>query len=396
MISRPLMGRLALRIGIVLVFAAAFLLGGCRQKNQYQAPPPPTVTVSRPLQQAVTHYAEFTGMTDAVESVDIRARVEGYLQSIHFTPGTWVEKGDLLFVIDPKPYQAKLDEAEADLLISQAELRLAEATLKRKENAYKKKAVSEVEVIEARAEKDKAKAAIAAAKAAIETARLNFSYTRISARISGRIGRDLVDTGNLVGASERTLLTTIVKDDPIYAYFNVNERDLLNGHQKSPQKQSPIACDAQTTVYLGLSTDAGYPYKGCVDYADNRVDEATGTLQVRGVFPNPDHVILPGLFARVRIPVGNNDKALLVPEKAVGTDQQGSYLLVVNDQNAVEYRLVKIGVRIDDMRVIEAGLKFDERVIVNGVQRARPGITVTPTEAKSSGSTPSPSPQPAA
>ncbi len=206
---------------------ALLVLAGCKEKNTFVAPPPPTVTVAVPQVQEVTHYAQYSGTTAAVKSVEIRARVEGYLQSIHFDSGSHVDKGDLLFVIDPRPYQARLEEAQAELAMRRAEMRLAEATLTRKENAFKDNAVSEVEVIAARAERAKAAAAIEAAQAALETARLQLSYTRMVAPISGRIGRHLVDVGNLVGAGDQTLLATVVSEDPVYVYFNVNERDLL-------------------------------------------------------------------------------------------------------------------------------------------------------------------------
>lgn len=224
-----------------LLLAALSFTTGCRDQNQYVAPPPPTVTVALPQQQDITQFSQYSGLTDAVESVEIRARVEGYLQSIHFTDSAMVKKGDLLFVIDPKPYQARLDEAEATLAMRQAELRLADATLKRKESAFEDQAVSEVEVIEARALRDQAVAAIAAAQAAIETARLELSYTRVTAPLSGRIGRRLVDIGNLVGAGDKTLLATIVSIDPMYVYFNVNERDLLDFQSNQPEQQTPTS-----------------------------------------------------------------------------------------------------------------------------------------------------------
>ena len=368
-------------IRVISIVAAIGLLVGCDKKNEYAPPPPPQVTVSNPVQKSVTEYAEFNGLTEAVDYVEIRARVEGYLESINFKQGSRVEEGELLFVIDPDPFQAKLDEARAELARRQAELKQADATLKRKELAYKANAVSEVEVIQGRADRDVAKAAIQAALAAIETANLNLSYTRIHAPISGRIGRELVDEGNLVGAGERTLLTTIVKDDPIYVYFNVNERDLLLYQEHPSRRVSPTNGKGDTPVYLGLSTQQGYPFEGRIDFVDNRLDPSTGTIQVRGLFPNSDHRLWPGLFARVRVPVGTTKDALLVPDLAVGTDQRGEYLLVVNDKNEVEYRSVKLGPLERDMRVIENGVSPSDRIIVEGLQRARPGLTVSPVPA---------------
>ena len=367
---------------ILPVLLVAMLLLGCQKKNEYVAPPPPTVTVSRPARQVVINYAEFTGTTQAVESVELRARVEGFLEQILFKDSARVQKGDLLFVIDPKPFQAKVDQAEADLMVSRAELKLAQTTLKLKEGAFKDRAVSEVEVIEARAKRDKARASVEAAQAAVYTVRLNLSYTKIHAPISGKIGRNLVDIGNLVGAGERTLLATIVQNDPIYAYFNVSESDLLRYQQEYRKRQTPTNGNGKTRVYLGLSNESGYPHKGRVDYVDNRVHATTGTIQVRGVFPNPDAVLLPGLFARIRATLGKQENALLVPERALGSDQQGRFVLVVNDRNIVEYRPIKIGAKVNGMRVIQSGVSADDRVIVNGLQRARPGAPVNPEQAE--------------
>lgn len=361
-------------MGLLMLTCSASLLSGCKNQSataNTPVPPPPTVTVSTPIVKDVVHYAEFTGTTEAVESVVIRARVEGYLEKIHFTDGAMVEKGELLFTIDDKPYQAKLEEALADLAMQQAELKQAQATKIRKENALRDNAVSEVEVIDARAELGKAEAGVKAAKAAIRTAKLDISYTRITSPISGRIGRRMVDVGNLVGAGERTELAAIVKDDPIYAYFTISERSWI-------RYQAERSSDDPEAIYLGLSNSKDFPFEGRIDFIDNRVDAATGTLQVRGIFPNPQRLILPGLFARVRIPIGATADALLVPDSALGQDQQGRYLLVANPENITEYRPVTIGEIVDGMRVIKTGLNGDERVIVNGIQKARPGAPTSP------------------
>jgi RND family efflux transporter MFP subunit len=364
-----------------LLAAAVLLLNGCQKPNEYAPPPPPQVVVSNPTLQPITEYADFTGRTEAAELVEIRARVEGYLQSIHFKPGTQVKKGDLLFVIDPKPYQAKLDEARAELERRQAELKQADATLKRKEMAFKANAVSELEVLQGRADRDVAQATIQGAQAAIETAELNLSYTKIAAPIDGRIGRNLADVGNLVGATERTLLTTLVRDDPIYAYFSVSERDLLSYREHPSRMSSPTSNNGNVPVFLGLSSQSEYPYEGRIDFVNNRLDPSTGTIQVRGLFQNPEGRLLPGLFARVRVPIGTTEQALLVPERAVGTDQRGEYLLVVNAQNIVEVRIVTMGPLLQDQRVIRKGISAEDRVIVDGIQKARPGISVVPTSA---------------
>lgn len=377
-------------VWIVPLILAALMFSGCNRKNEFAAPPPVTVTVSKPVQKAVTDYAEYTGTVEAVESVEVRARVEGYLESIRFKPGARVKQGDLLFVIDPRPFQAKLDEAKAELARRQAELKHTEANMQKKEMALKANAVSEIEVIQARADYEMTKAAIQAALATTQTAELNLSYTKIQAPIGGRISRNLVDVGNLVGASERTLLATIVNDAPVYVYFNVNERDLLNFQQGRDSGDAPTSRNGRLKVFLGLSNQEGYPFEGYIDYMDNRLSQSTGTIQVRGVFANPDHRLLPGLFARIQSPVAHRESALLAPDSAVGSDQRGDYLLVVNSQNVVEYRPVVTGALIGNDRVIESGISAEDRLIVSGLQRAMPGLTVNPAEAQANAPSPGP------
>ncbi|MDM8514975.1 efflux RND transporter periplasmic adaptor subunit [Desulfobacterales bacterium HSG16] len=364
----------------ILIILAGLLpvLAGCsrKQADAYAPPPPPSVTVSLPVQKEITNFAEFSGTTEAVESVSIRARVEGFLEAVHFSPGTMIKKDDLLYSIDPKPYQARLDEMTAALEIRNAELQLAQATSLRRTRAFKDRAVSEVAVIEAKAQLAAAKASIVAATAAVQTAQLNLSYTQIKSPISGRIGRSLIDVGNLVGAGERTLLTTIVKDDPIYAYFTMSERDLLHYQGKFDLKSPPT--DGEVSVFLGLSGQTEHPFSGHIDYMDNRVDPNTGTIRIRGVFANSDHNLMPGLFARIKIPLGKAKNELLVPDIAIGRDQQGHYLLTADKENKVEYKPVTTGVLVDGMRVITQGIGKDDSVIVNGIQKARPGMPVTP------------------
>ena len=366
----------------LLVLAGLFsILAGCSREPanaSLTAPPPPAVTVSKPLQKTVTHYAEFSGTTEARESVTVRARVEGVLEKIHFSPGAVVKAGDLLYSIDARPYETRLEEAKADLAIRKAELQLAEATGYRLQRAFKDKAVSEVAVIEAEANLSTARAAVDAARAAVTRATLDLSYTRVKAPISGRIARSMVDTGNLVGAGERTVLTTIVQDDPIYAYFTVSERDLLYYQQQLDSQPSPTSGD--TPVFLGLANQSGYPFEGHIDYIHNRVNAETGTIRIRAIFPNPDHRLLPGLFARVRVPIGNATNELLVPNTALGRDQQGHYLLIADAENTVRHQPVTTGALIDGMRVISKGIAPDDRIIVNGLQKARPGAPVTPVD----------------
>ncbi len=368
---------------VTVVTALLLLLTACEpQEQHFQPPPPPEVTVAKPVQRTVTDFAEYTGTTTAYASVDIRARVEGYLIKMAFEPGERVKKGQLLFEIDPKPFQAALEGAQAQLETANAELDLATATLTRKERAYKENAVSEVEVLEARAEQKKAKASILAGQAAVDDAKINLGYTKISAPIEGKVTRNLVDVENLVGDGQATLLANIMDDDPIYAYFNISETDLLYYMKMSKEDKTLKNAQGYPMIYLGLSDEKGYPHEGYIDYTDNKIDTGTGTIQLRGVFQNAKNTLLPGLFVRLRIPLAKITDALLIQEDALASDQGGRYALVVNDQDMVEYRKVTVGALEDGMRVITEGIKPDDRVIVNGLQRARPGAKVTVSDGK--------------
>ena len=370
------------------IAAAASWLTGCEQKNTYVEPPPPKVATAQPLQQEVIDYLEFTGTTQAFEEVEVRARVAGFLKSMHFTPGTLVEKGDQLFVIDPREYAAALNAAQGELDSAKAQLQRAETEYARAQRLFKQKAGAEKNVVQWRGERDMARAAVAMAKARVERARLDVDYTKVTSPIPGRVGRNLVDVGNLVGEGEPTLLTTITRYDPMYVYFNLNERDLLKVMAMSRQRVQGKGLDtdkgpgrkADIPLFLGLADEEGYPHKGKLDFAESSVDPGTGTLQLRGIFPNPGRypVLLPGLFTRLRMPIGERENALLVTERAIGADQGGRYLLAVNSENVVEKRLIRMGQLVDGLRVIEEGLQPGDWVIVNGIQRARPGAKVDP------------------
>ena len=370
------------------ILLCIWMLAACEQRNEYVEPPPPKVTVAKPLQQEVTDYLEFTGTTQAFEEVEVRARVAGFLQSMNFTPGTKVEKGELLFVIDPREYQAELNAANAELGSAEAQLKRAEIEFKRAEKLFKQKAGAETDVVKWRGQRDVARADVLRAKAKIEKADLDLSYTQVTAPITGRVGRNLVDLGNLVGEREPTLLTTVTRYDPMYAYFNLNERDLLKvmamNRNKIQEKgidpaEDPVS-EADIPVFLELANEEGYPHQGELDFAESGVDEETGTLQLRGVFPNPGPapVLIPGLFVSLRMPVDKRDNALLVTERAIGSDQGGRFLLAVNSENMVEKRPIRMGQLVDGLRVIEEGLQPDDSVVVNGLQRARPGAKVDP------------------
>jgi RND family efflux transporter MFP subunit len=374
---------------ILATFIALIILPGCSsQKNEYVDPPTPKVTVAKPLQKDMTDYLEFTGTTKGFEEVEVRARVSGFLESMHFTPGTIVQKGELLFVIDPKEYMANLSAAQAELQSANAQLKRAQIEYERALRLFKKKAGAETEVVKWRGERDVARASVARAKAQEERALLDMSYTQVISPITGRVSRNLVDIGNLVGEGEPTLLTDVTSFDPMYAYFNLNERDLLRVMKLYREKieetghnpDTEPARNVDIPLFLGLANEQGYPHEGKFDFAESGVDPGTGTLQLRGIFPNPgsNPVLLPGLFARIRMPIAKLPGSLMVTERAIGSDQSGRYLMVVNRENVVEKRQIRIGQLDDGLRVIEEGLRPDDRVIVKGIQRARSGAKVDP------------------
>jgi RND family efflux transporter MFP subunit len=361
-------------------FALTLILAGCGiggcTKREVPVVPPPEVTVATPVQKDTTTYYEFTGTTRAIESVEIRARVEGYLQSIEFEPSAEVKAGDLLFVIDPAEYQAALAKAEAGLELAEAELQNAEWEMERMQEMVEQNAAHPREIQKAITARDLAKAQMNAARAAVEKAQLDVDYTQISSPIDGMVSRNLVDVGNLVGAGERTVLTSVVKMDPMYVYFNVPERVLVNvlATRGMQDRQQP-----NRELSVSLSGETGFSHAGRMDYIDNTVDAATGTIQVRGVLPNEEGRLFPGLFVRIRVPAKSQPGSILVEERAIGTDLGGKYVLVVNDKNIVEQQPVEIGALVEGgMRVITEGLSPGERYIVNGLQRARPGLPVKP------------------
>ena len=362
---------------------AALLGGGCDRAAPPTAPPVPVVTVSQPLQKEVTDYIEYTGTTSAIETVDVRARVRGFLQSMHFEPRTKVKKDQLLFVIDPSEYQAKYDQAVAAVAANNARYDLAVYAAARTVELYAKDSAAEYERNTDQAKKGEAKGALDASMANMAEAKINLGYTQVTAPIAGRVSRNLVDVGNLVGENEYTLLTTIVNDDSIYVYFDVSENDVLalkrmrEGRTGATTKPDKI----DTLAFMGLADEVGFPHAGRVDFADTHLDSSTGTLSVRAIFPNENGYLLPGLFGRVRIPISKPKEALLVTERALGSDQGQRYLLAVNQKNQVEYRRVKVGRLDEEMRVIEEGISPGDWVIVSGLQRVRPGATVAPQQA---------------
>jgi RND family efflux transporter, MFP subunit len=386
--------RRAVRALLPAALAAALLVGGCEEKNTYVPPPPPKVTVAKPVQKTVTDYLEFTGNTQAIFTVKLVARVEGYLEKQHFQDGADVRKGDLLFTIQPDQYQAQLQQAQADVLNEKAALLHAETEFVRYSRLYEQKAAAATDVDNWRYQRDAAKAGLANAEAQVELAKLNISYTQVTAPFNGRMGRHLVDPGNVVGNNQA--LAEINQIDPIYAYFTINELDLLRVRRLAQAADGADYRDRPVPAFAGLANESGYPHEGRIDFAAISVDPGTGTLLLRAIIPNPDRTIVPGLFARVRVPVGRIANAVLVPEIALGFDQIGRYVLIVDDKNVVERRGVETGPAHGDLRVIDSGLKGDERVIVNGLLRAIPGREVNPQVEAAASPPPQAGAQPAA
>jgi multidrug efflux system membrane fusion protein len=359
------------------VLALATALAGCRPTNEFVPPPPPKVTVAQPVERAVADSIEFVGRTDATATVDLRSRVNGYLERILFEDGATVEAGELLFVIEQSPFRIALDAAKAELERAEATRKLAETELRRIEPLVPRQVVTQAELDQAQASLQTAQAGVMAAEAAVAQAELNLTYTEIRAPIDGHIGRHLVDIGNLVQA-EQTQLAIIQAIDPIYAYFDLSETDLLRLMEMLRKHELPDPNVTPPVLHLGLSNEKGFPHEGRLDFRQLGVDPGTGTTMRRGIFPNADGSLIPGLFARIFAAIGQPVPRLVVEDRAIGTDQRGQYVLVVNDQNLVEYRPVQLGISSGALRVVEEGIGPNDWVIVNGIQRARPGITVSP------------------
>ncbi len=364
---------------LTLVFSLAAILNGCgHSPAQISDPPAPEVEVGLPVTKQIVDYVDFTGRTDAMPTIDVRARVSGYLDKVKFREGFDVKEGDVLFLIDPRTYQADYDSKVANLAQARAHLTHMESNYKRAENLIAKQAVSQADFDLAVGDRDEAEAAVKKAEADLHTADLNLKWTRVLAPISGRISRQNIDPGNMVKADE-TVLTTIVSLDPIYAYFDVDEAAMLRFRRLMEAGKVKSAREAKSPVYLGLADeDDKYPHEGTIDFVDNRLNASTGTLRLRGRFDNHKQFLSPGMFVRIRVPIGPMHQAILATERAIGSDQGQKFLYVLNEKNEVVYREVQIGAFQNGLRVIESGLGPDERFIVNGLQRVKPGDTVQP------------------
>lgn len=379
--------RIVMRRGRMFgLLAAAAVVIGCEKsddRNTYAPPPPPEVIVAAPTQRDVVTYVSFTGVIAASESVDLRARVQGFLEKIHFTPGQRVEKGDLLFQIDKRQYEAAVDRAKAAVESRTAALLGAENDARLARELADQRAGPEIDAIIKAARRDAIKGELAGAKAELADAELSLEYCDVTAPIDGRISKNYVDVGNLVGRGDPTLLAQIVQATPAYVSIDASEAEVLAVRRDRErtgargQEAGQVAPGVWRPCELALADETEFTIKGHVDYVDPQMDRRTGTLNVRTKYENADEKLIPGLFARVRFPM-SSAKAMLIPESALLTDQQGRYALVVNDRDEVEVKRVKIGVLDQNMRVVEGGLVADDRVIVLGVLKARPGSKVTP------------------
>jgi RND family efflux transporter MFP subunit len=375
--SRP--GRLA---HALTALGLAILLAACSDSSgqQAQPPPPPTVTVAAPLIKSLTEWDEFTGRFEAFASVEVRARVSGYLQAVNFDDGAMVRKGDVLFVIDPRPYQTAVNRARADLASAQAQLDLASSQLGRARTLVDSDTVSAATLDERLQERRSAEASVQQATAALQAAQLNLDFTEVQAPITGRVSSRRVDVGNLVtGDPSATLLTTIVALDPIYFVFDMSEADFLAYQRAVDRGDLPSTRDDATIVQARLPDEEDWPYQGTMNFVDNRIDPGSGTIRARALLANPNNFITPGQFGRLRIPGSNEYEAILVPDSAILTDQSNRIVLTVAEDNIVVPAVIRPGPsQPGGLRIVREGLTGEERIIINGIVRARPGAPVTP------------------
>jgi RND family efflux transporter MFP subunit len=345
--------------------------------------PPPTVTVAPVVQEQVVEWAEFTGRTEAVETVEVRPRVSGHIQEVRFQSGQSVKKGEVLFVIDPRWHQAEFDRREAEYQQAKIRFETAEREAKRTEQLLASKAISTEEAETRQSRVHEARAGLLATEAARNFAKLDLEFTEVRAPIDGRVSRAIVTPGNFVSglAGNATLLTTIVSIDPVHVYADMDEHSLLRFNELAREKRLPLTPDGKVPVQLQLAGESGFAHQGYVESLDNRLDAGTGSILLRAAFSNPEGQILPGLFARIRVPLSDRQPALLIAPGAVGTDQAQKFVLTLSSSNTVEYRPVVLGPAIDGRRVVRSGLQAGEEVVVIGLQRVRPGMPVSPERA---------------
>jgi multidrug efflux system membrane fusion protein len=374
------------RDGILVLFGASVLAlsGGCGEAPAQLAPPqPPAVPVSKPVQQEVTDYVDFTGRTDAVQAVNVIARVTGYLVQMPFKEGSEVKKDQLLFEIDPRPYQDQLTLGQAQLATYKAQQQLADADFVRATRLIKDKTISEQQFEQYKSTKEQAASQVQSAQANIAIYKLNLEFTRVTSPIDGRVSRYYLTLGNLVN-QDQTLLTTVVSQDPMYAYFDTDEPTLLRIRRAVAEGKVKPAVANKNPVSMGLQDEEGFPHAGTIDFVNNQVNPTTGSVTVRGVFPNPIlsqgvRLLSPGMFVRIRLPIGPQHPALLVIDRAISSDQGLKYVYVIDAQDKVQYRRVTTGaLQENGLRVIQSGLKPEDWVAVGALQQVRPGMNVRP------------------
>lgn len=365
---------------LALVVAAAFSTGCGRSAAQPRPSPPPSVTVAPVEQREIVEWEEFTGRTEAVESVDVRPRVSGYIQEVRFQSGQLVKKGDVLFVIDPRWHQAAFAQRQAEAERAQVQLDNARREADRTTQLLANKAISTEDADARVARFQEAKAALLAAEAARDSAKLDLDYTQVRAPIDGRVSRALLTEGNYISglAGAASLLTTLVSVDPIYVYADVDEDTLLRFNELVQARKLETNRDGKVPVELQLADEQGFTHAGHIESFDNRLDPNTGSILLRALFSNKDGRIVPGLFARIRVPLSERHPALLVGERAIGTDQAQKYVLTLTPTNTLAYQSVKLGPAVDGKRIVRSGLEPGQQIVVNGLQRVRPGMQVTP------------------
>jgi RND family efflux transporter MFP subunit len=384
-------------------FASATLLlavlAGCGKPAEQGPPPAMEISVATVPEREITEWDEYTGRLESVQTVEIRPQVSGYLQEVKFEEGRDVKKGDVLFIIDPRPYQAELDRAQAEVDRASTAAELAQADLTRADKLVKSRAMSQEEYESRNAARVSGLSAVKAAQSAVAIARLNLSYTRVTSPIDGRVGRAEVTRGNLVSGGQggqATRLTTVVSLSPMFAYFEAAEQNYLKYIDLARSGARPLSREHANPVFMAVGNETEFKHEGYMDFVDNRVNAGTGTLLGRAVFPNPDQFLTPGMFVRVRLIGTSKYKGALINDRAIATDQDRRFVLVVGEGDKVEYRAITTGPVVDGLRVVRDGVKPGERIIVNGLQRVRPGIVVKPRMVPMEGSPSPEAPPPAA